>query len=1546
MAYGKQDRSGRLADGTGGLDQIQRNVPGKRTLTGQLPRDNELAGRESEATFAPTDRSEKETPNGAGQGPLPSLDAGVITAERAAGRGDSDAAVLALGQLVKDASDPLELARAECTIATGSVESPLRIQVWVDALTALAPDARAGWARALRSRRSPLTFDAALEKLRGMTRQRADAVAIVNAYRVAGRPTDAAAVEQLAALLRANDRSIAAVETILGGVGTDVSIVDEEDPDATTPVEMQTATEESEEAILARLPADHAAAYRAALALLDGKPRSRTTRSTTGAKTRTRDQTRTDKVDSKERSIRSSGIVASGGGKAGGSGRAVRIKAEAFEGIADAQKNAHLAMLLLVACGVPVDLAEWVATCSGTPPDRVRELESMKATMEAGTVQGSRLPIPPRAQQEGGYRGYRIFNAAGTTMTAAEIDAALTGQGFIEVSLDEAFYQEHIAPLLESPERWAWVRADLIALSYQREIDALEERARTELERTGRHDPALMQRILRLKGMRLQVATYAADLRSGKTSVTAEMGKFDQEIRRLDALIADANAKLADARRRLSDDLGRRRSEASLNGTQRRATGTSTTFDPVQPSAELSREVAELEQYIADRVEERSSTEQMMGTGDEFPDQLAAQRQRALGQRYETTDGSFKFRSNARATVDAVDGALASVSARLWAGMGGTAEYGGAALSFLTGEPWFGQIGEDLSRRAYSVSSEIDVYAAGRTARAEEVLGKTATSLIQVATSTAIYVVMLGPVAAGGGVIGAALIGGRIGATAGSIAALATTGALMSSDQGGAEMAKGAVLMGAMPLFAGFGATALRRAVSAFIGNAAMDGASQMDLHAAYTAYERTRSYKDALAAATERVDMSRMFANGLMGALLAGDGGGRKATTTGDPPLLRVGDEHFRPDGSKVTDAAQIRAESKVPPVKVNRAELDSIQAMQKSGDTEGALDLIARARTRGDAVAESSAEVKKTESSIARLEGKATTEAQQQQLGELRARRDRTSAQAEVLAAAQEGRPISRALLEKSGGQVPLGYAEATPGGDYVPQGGLAARQSAAFRAQLQAGTEVAGQYRTELDAMNRLSRELVAEQARPAPRAEVLTRLRSALAAAAEKVRALRAAFDRAVGRGDTKAEVDAVQSVQSTTSSVETPIAVDDGAYLGGGGQASVYAVDVDGAAMAVKVPRAGGRVDLALEGALLPTRYGGLGGGKIVPIQMNGVTMDAVLMPRVEGTTLTQATTVTAAQRDAFRGYMENALKDAVVLGDLNPSNILLRKDGGVTVIDAPAVTIEKFGESMRAVEGDAATPQRLAEQWKAARELFQWKVERTLREMDAKLEGTPRGADDTRLQSSSKTQVERDAAVDPSKADQSRADQNTADKSTVEKTDARDVRPTEEPPMLDDVIIRDIAARTEADVNNIVEGTCATAALRNTISAQLRGMKAYVVEIEGLTALGRVLERLGVREGNVGKILERLGAETTSAHAVAAIQGADGTFRYVSWGRVETDLAVFAREAYGDAYLRRGTWETGDHVQWMTAHKWEYPNPTLVGRAQRALFGWMIKTGK
>ena len=87
------------------------------------------------------------------------------------------------------------------------------------------------------------------------------------------------------------------------------------------------------------------------------------------------------------------------------------------------------------------------------------------------------------------------------------------------------------------------------------------------------------------------------------------------------------------------------------------------------------------------------NAEQMMGAGDPFP---ATQIQRQVNdrkRRFETADGRFQFRSDLKATWNAIDGALASASSRIYAAGGGIAEYGGWGLSFLTGEPWFAGVG-------------------------------------------------------------------------------------------------------------------------------------------------------------------------------------------------------------------------------------------------------------------------------------------------------------------------------------------------------------------------------------------------------------------------------------------------------------------------------------------------------------------------------------------------------------------------------------------------------------------------------------------------------------------------------------------------------------------------------------------------------------------------------------------------------------------------------------------------------------------------------------
>jgi hypothetical protein len=91
-------------------------------------------------------------------------------------------------------------------------------------------------------------------------------------------------------------------------------------------------------------------------------------------------------------------------------------------------------------------------------------------------------------------------------------------------------------------------------------------------------------------------------------------------------------------------------------------------------------------------------------------------------------------------------------------------------------------------------------------------------------------------------------------------------------------------------------------------------------------------------------------------------------------------------------------------------------------------------------------------------------------------------------------------------------------------------------------------------------------------------------------------------------------------------------------------------------------------DAMLAGAQLPTRHGGLGSGQLVEVKTGDVVTDGVLMPRVEGTRLSATTRTTAAHRDAFKGYMDAARQDGVVLSDLNAGNIMVRGDGGITVV--------------------------------------------------------------------------------------------------------------------------------------------------------------------------------------------------------------------------------------------------------------------------------------
>jgi hypothetical protein len=1226
-----------------------------------------------------------------------------LIAERAAKRGDSDTAITALTALL-GAGDAAAIARAECLIQTGDVETPLRLGHWADQLAGLPEDARRGYARALTARRSPLTLNAAITQLRATASRDANAVAIVRAYRTAGQPMQPQAIEQLAVLLTIHDRDVDTVEQRLAGTSVGVVALDGG----------ATIANADSSGALARLPPDLASAYRAALASLEAKPK-RTTPNPPRQQDRQQVTQRTTEIPARP--------TAGGSDGSQGVSAAFRFGPDDFAGVAPADRNATLGKLLLIKVGVPEALATWIAFCSGQPPDKVRDLLDAQADFEGTTTLGRTRPIARRPRQGGaGYKGFQIVDAGGARMSAEEIDSALTSRGWVEVDLDLGYYKDHVAPLLEDAGAGAWVRADLIALDLQRQIDALEVQEHEAFARTGKHDQALLSRLLALRGMRAEYATYGADLRSGKTSLTNEMGKFAAEIQRLDGMLASNKQQLVDARRRLVEDQERQRKE-QVYQPQRPATGVTPTFQnapQTRPSSEILREIRELEADTQELEAAKGNAEQMMGAGDPFP---ATQIQRQVNdrkRRYETPDGRFQFRSDLQATWNAVDGALASASSRIYAAGGGIAEYGGWGLSFLTGEPWFAGVGAGLSTRAYSAAAQIDAYAADRTARAEEVLGKTGTMVVQLVTSTAVFALMLGPVAVAGGALGAAAIGGTYGATAGSVSAMALSGALMASDKGGGEMLKGGAVMGAMGVFGGLGSSTLKRIASAFLAGAAGDAASQFDFTAAYSAYQQSGSTTDFLAAGGKNIDVQRVFANGLLGAALVSRVAKRPDQSG---TILQVGDDYYRADGTRL-ERPPARTDQVV---RINPEELTSIQRKQTA--PEVTQDLIARARDRSDALTAETATGKALDGEIRALEAKRNP-ADAEKLAELQQRRDASTARSELLVAAREGKPIPRTLIEQAGGQVPLGYAESA-GGDFLPAPGLAATQTATLATRRVKAEEQAGEYQAELDAMNKASRDLLALQRTANPNPGRLAELRQVLAARSDQAAQAKVRFERTAAGETTQTTQTRTQTTPATptpaTPTTTTPTAkrtvvVDPAAEpLGTPGAQGIVYPTTDG--MAVKLVDGVGTIETALDGARLPTRYGGLGNGEIVTVKHGDLITEGVLMPLVDGMPLADAKVATASQLAAFKTAMANAEADGVLMGDLNPRNILLRKDGGIAVIDAPAMTFDRFAAFTRQVLGDKATPELIAKDWAAARDNFKWRVDNTVRELEALIAG-------------------------------------------------------------------------------------------------------------------------------------------------------------------------------------------------------------------------------
>jgi hypothetical protein len=140
-------------------------------------------------------------------------------------------------------------------------------------------------------------------------------------------------------------------------------------------------------------------------------------------------------------------------------------------------------------------------------------------------------------------------------------------------------------------------------------------------------------------------------------------------------------------------------------------------------------------------------------------------------------------------------------------------------------------------------------------------------------------------------------------------------------------------------------------------------------------------------------------------------------------------------------------------------------------------------------------------------------------------------------------------------------------------------------------------------------------------------------------------------------------------------------------------------------------------------------------------------------------------------------------------------------------------------------------------------------------------------------------------------------------------------------------VVEGIARRGEYWGNNVYDGTCLHVAHRNAISAQLAGLETYVIKINELTSLGTTLQRFGIDpRGVVARTLQKIGYESIipskTGHIVVAVRGADGTWRFMSWGQIHVDPVQMMKKGAG--------WKNGITQEWVEPDafvEWVMKNP-------------------
>lgn len=437
--------------------------------------------------------------------------AAIVGRERAAGKGDSEAAVAALRAMVSPVNDGgacLALARAESRIVLGAVQQPLHFHFWAAQLRALpaATRGRQGYERLLQVDGSKKTFDRCIEELLAMKDESSAvevALDVIRAFRAAGLGADFRVVDEIVMLHQRYSFSFARIESMLGG-----------------------QTFEDDEALLAKLqetnPVAHAAYLQAEGRIAKPKTERTTRRTTSTTTTRT---TTTETTTPVERTAASGG----GTGERGGLMGPYALGAAGFEGVADEDMNVRMAELLLRAAGAEPQLAAWLARYTGpVPPTK---------------LYGITPDLPDT------YGQFRIWaDGNKEVMRGADIRAYITKHGYIDPTLDATFWTANVAPLLCNENVVAASQAELMAQSYDKQIAELQKLI------GDRATSPYIDEVKKLQATAQAYRELAMKLQTKQTTMAEQRELMKKDVIAIDRMLGDARAELATADKQVATE--------------------------------------------------------------------------------------------------------------------------------------------------------------------------------------------------------------------------------------------------------------------------------------------------------------------------------------------------------------------------------------------------------------------------------------------------------------------------------------------------------------------------------------------------------------------------------------------------------------------------------------------------------------------------------------------------------------------------------------------------------------------------------------------------------------------------------------------------------------------------------------------------------------------------------------------------------------------------------------------------------------------------------